>query len=216
MELEAALARLNDQLPLKARQERLPPALQSMHRQVLMSLVTRGRPPTLDELSHGSSKPDVLTGLRRLGQDDLVVLDSDSGMPLGAYPVTSETTPHRIDVNGHGIFAMCALDAVSVAPLFGAEVRIDSCCHVSHTPIRIRMHGSNILLQEPERELMIGIRWQMPTAVAAHSMCLQMVFLHNREIALDWQAGDTYAVSLFPLSTAIDFGKAFFLPLMIG
>ena len=53
MEIQAALARLNSQLPLKARQDRLPATLKSMHRQVLRSLVTQGRPPSEAELKAG-------------------------------------------------------------------------------------------------------------------------------------------------------------------
>jgi hypothetical protein len=214
MELEAALARLNSQLPLKARREHLPPALKAMHQRILASLVTQGRPPTEDELEHIVGKSEVRTGLQQLAAEDLVVLDQDTGLPLGAYPLTTECTPHRIRVNGQSIFAMCALDAVAVAPMFNTEVQIDSSCHVTHTPIMIRMRGSEILAQEPGRDVTVGIRWQMPTAVAAHSMCMQMLFLKDRPTALAWQAGDTENIALFALAEAVQFGKAFFLPLL--
>lgn len=215
MELEAVLARLNAQLPLKLRQQGLPTALKSMHHRILMSLVRQGRPPTEDELRQESGLEDIFAGLKELSRLDLVVLDKQSELPLGAYPVTTEPTPHRISVNGHNIFAMCALDAVSVAPMFGADVYIHSSCHVSHTPIALHMQGSEILEPELVQNVVVGIRWQMPTAVAAYSMCLEMVFLKDRPTALTWQAGDEQDVSLFSLSEAVQFGKAFFLPLMM-
>lgn len=214
MELEAALARLNSQLPLRARQQRLSSELRAMHRQILESLFTLGRPPTEDELKNITGAGKVLCGLQQLAADDLIVLDKVSGLPLGAYPVTIEPTPHRIRVNGHNIFAMCALDGVAVAPMFDAELRIDSSCHVSHIPIMIRMRGSDILALEPGPDVVVAIRWQMPTTVAAHSMCQQMVFCKDQSTALAWQTADTEGITLFSLAEAVRFGKAFFRPLL--
>ena len=142
------------------------------------------------------------------------ILDAEGKRPLGAYPVTSERTPHKITVHGHSIHAMCALDAVSVAPMFDEDVVIESSCHVSKTPIIIHMHGNDILEVQPGADVTIGICWQMPSAVAAHSMCMQMVFLKDRQTALAWQQGDTENISLFSLPDAVAFGKAFFLPLL--
>lgn len=214
MDIKAAVVRLNSQLPLKARQDALPSALKAAHQCVLYSLVNHGRPPTKDELEGVLGKEDVIKSLQRLGSDDLVVLAAEGKYPVGAYPVTIEPTPHNISVNGHAIHAMCALDAVSVAVMFDAEVIIESICHVSKTPITICMQGSDILKSKPATDITIGIRWQMPSAVAAHSMCMEMVFLKDRHTAETWQNGDAENIALFTLPEAVVFGKAFFLPLL--
>jgi hypothetical protein len=211
MDINQAITRLNKQLPLKARQDRLSAALKAAHRIVLTTLVTQGRPPTMEELKTVLGDEPVKESLQRLGSDDLIVLDAQ-GQPVGAYPVTIENTPHKITLNGHTIHAMCALDAVSVAPMFDTEVVIESTCHLTKTPITIRMRGSDILDVQPSGEVIIGIRWQMPSAVAAHSMCMEMVFFKDRQTANAWQTGD---ISLFTLSDAVAFGKAFFLPLLL-
>jgi len=211
--IASAVVRLNSQLPLKARQQQLPSALVAAHRLVLRRLVGQGRPPTEAELTAVLGAESLTAELQRLGADDLVVLDAAGRRPVGAYPVTIEHTPHHVSVNGHRIYAMCALDAVSIAPLFAAEVLIESNCHVRHTPIVIRMRDSEVLAVQPGQEVTIGIRWQMPSAVAAHSMCMEMVFLKDRETALSWQGGDTAHISLFTLPEAVAFGKAFFSPL---
>ena len=216
MDIASALARLNSQLPLKARQDRLPASLKFMHRQILISLIRQGRPPSAAELKTGGGQENIATGLQRLGADDLVVLDANSNLPVGAYPLTSEHTPHKITVNGHTIYAMCALDAVSVAPMFDVEVLIESACQVSKTPIAIHMQGSTILNAQPGRDVTVGIRWQMPSAVAAHSMCMQMVFHKDRQIAQVWQNANSENSSLFTLVEAVVFGQAFFLPLLDG
>ena len=214
MDIKTAVDRLSAQLPLKVRQDRLSPALKTLHKYVLYSLVQQGRPPSPEELAQQLGKENIKDGLQQLASDDLIVLDAAGKNPLGAYPVTMEQTPHKISVNGHAIHAMCALDAVSVAPLFDAAVLIESACHVSQTPISINIQGSEILQVSPSAEVIVGIRWQQPTTVAAHSMCTEMVFLKDRQTAEAWQDGDTENISLFSLTEAVAFGKSFFLPLL--
>ena len=215
MDAQAAVDRLNSQLPLKARQGNLPPQLKATHHYVLYSLVRNGRPPSHEELIPLLGQDNVEAGLQRLGSDDLVVLDADGKKPVGAYPITIEETPHKITVNAHTIHAMCALDAVSVAPMFDTEVHIESVCHVSQTPIAIHMQGDKILDVQPSSEVTVGIRWRIPSGVAAHSMCTEMVFLKDRQTAEAWQDGDTENISLFSLTEAVAFGKSFFLPLLV-
>lgn len=214
MDIQAAVNKLNSQLPLKARQDLLPAALKTGHQNVLVSLVKQGRPPSHDELKVQLGVENIEDSLQRLGSDDLVVLGTDGKHLVGAYPVTIENTAHKIRVNGNTIHAMCALDAVSVAPMFDTEVIIESTCCVSKTSITIHMQGSKILEAQPTEGVMVGIRWQMPSGAAAHSMCMEMVFLKDRQTAETWQNGDTENVSLFTLSEAVAFGKAFFLPLL--
>lgn len=214
MQVEDALARLCAQLPLKARQQSLAPELQTLHRGILCSLATTGRPPTLDELQSLVGDRALLADLEELGANDLVVLDSHSGLPVGAYPLTCESTPHRIHVHGCKLYAMCALDAVSVAPMFATTVQIDSHCHVSHTPISISMQNTEYVVATSDMASVVGIYWQMPDAVAAHSMCTQMVFLKDWPTARAWQATAPAAISLFDLHAAAAFGAAFFLPLL--
>ena len=214
MNIQTAVDRLNSQLPIKARQDNLPPPLKTTHQHILNSLVKNGHPPSHEELIQRLGPDNVQAGLQRLGADDLAVLDADGKIPVGAYPVTIEETPHKITVNGHTIYAMCALDAVSVAPMFDTEVHIDSRCRVSNTAISIRMQGSKILNAQPNDDITVGIRWQMPAGVAAHSMCMEMVFLENRRTGEVWHNNESENISLFTLVEAVDFGKRFFLPLL--
>jgi mercuric reductase len=214
MEIQAAVERLNLQLPLKARQEQLPIELKVAHEMILTVLVTEGRTPDEIELRDILGDIDIHEALQRLGADDLIVLDSAGQKILGAYPVTLEKTVHRITVNDHHIHAMCALDAVSVAPMFDAEVLIESKCHASNADIRIKMRAGKILSVSPGTNVTVGIRWQMPKEVAAHSMCLEMVFFKDRTTAEAWQQDDVEHISLFSLPVAVEFGKAFFRPLL--
>jgi hypothetical protein len=109
---------------------------------------------------------------------------------------------------------LIALDALSVGPMFNAEVEINSRCHITGTAITIHMQGGTLQEVRPSPDVRVGVRWQNPTACAAHSMCLEMVFLKDQPTALEWQAGDTGNVSLFSLEDAVAFGAGFFTPLL--
>lgn len=213
MEIQTAIVRLNRQLPLKARQDQLAPAMRQLHQQILHSLAEQGVPPTRVEMTEFVEATQLAAAIRKLGDMDLIVLDKHNSAVLGAYPLTTEITPHRLQIGAHTIYAMCALDAVSVAPMFATEVTISSHCHVSGEPIQIRMRCHDVLTTAPV-DAMIGIRWQMPSAVAAHSMCTEMVFLRDLLTAQQWQGDEVEAISLFTLGEAIAFGVGFFLPLL--
>ena len=209
-----AVQRLNEQLPLKARQQALPPGLSNAHRATLTSLAEQGRPPSRKELSELLDGDDVDAALTRLANDDLVVLNATGSEIVGAYPMTTEDTPHHLKVNRQPVNAMCALDALSVGPMFNAEVEISSRCHVTGTTISIHMQGETLQEVSPSPDVHVGVRWQNPSACAAHSMCLEMVFLKDKPTALKWQAGDIENTSLFNLQDAIAFGAGFFTPLL--
>jgi hypothetical protein len=214
VDIKQAVARLNIQLPLKARRDELDSELQALHQAVLHSLINSGRPPALDEVSQLLVEKNIDVALQRLAAADLVVLDAGGKNIVGAYPVTIEQTPHRIAINGNNIFAMCALDAVSVAPMFDTHVEIESYCHVTQDPVEIAMQGTEIVKVQPSPAIRVGVRWQMPRGVAAHSMCLEMVFLINEHVAREWQHGDAVNKSVFDLPEAVEFGRQFFAPLL--
>lgn len=213
---ESAINKLNQKLPLFARQQALPGKWRQLHRAILNALATTGQVPDRAEMAKIAGKPDLDEAIQRLGSDDLVVLDSTKTIVVGAYPMTVEDTPHHLRINGQPINAMCALDAVSVAPMFGVNVEVDSRCHITHEDIRIHQNGDRIVKALPTNDIQIGVRWQNPGSCAAHSMCLEMVFLRDRDTALEWQKDDPANISIFGLPEAIKFGTGFFKPLVLS
>ncbi len=212
--ISRAVQRLSSQLPLKDRQDRLSEPLKALHREVLNSLVTRGRPPTRSECAALVGEAEVDSAIAKLGTEDLVVLSQDRREIVGAYPVTAETTPHEIHVNGQSIYAMCALDALSVGPMYEVPVEICSRCRVSAEPVCIKQDGMRILEATPST-VRVGVRWAMPSGDhAAHSMCMEMVFLKDDAAAAAWHEGDHVNHSLFTLEEATQFGARFFRPLL--
>lgn len=207
------LARLNALLPLAARQRALAPAARDMHRAVLAHFVTHGRGPTRAVLEARGADVDVEELLTALAEQDLIVLDGN-GAIAGAYPMTTEVTPHRVQVNGHWVHAMCALDAMAVAPMYEARTRIESACHVTGVPVKLAQSAGTIVDASPSADIRVGIRWQDTGGCAAHSLCREMVFLADRDIATRWADADPSRASLFTLRQAAALADAFFRPLV--
>ncbi|MGD8629968.1 MAG: alkylmercury lyase family protein [Gammaproteobacteria bacterium] len=214
MNLDAALDKLNSLLPLKARQSQLEPQLRGLHIAVLRQFATAGRPLSRDEVAQQLGDGDVDAALARLAADDLVVLTPDRSQIVGAYPFTAEERVHKVLVNGQTVHAMCALDALAIAPMFETATRIDSRCHVTDTPVEIHMQGETLLSAKPG-EVHVGIHWQGTSGCAAQSLCMEMVFLADAETAQRWQQQDSDNISVFELPDAVAFAGAYFRPLLV-
>jgi mercuric reductase len=209
----AASARLNQILPLAARRAALPPAQRELHHRILLQFAATGAPLTASGIAAIAGQDDAPQALRALAGQDLVVLDG-GGAVRGAYPFTLEDTPHRVALPGGGVHAMCAVDALAIAPVFDAAASISSRCHVSGAAVRVEQHGRELRAASPAG-LCVCMCWQPPVACAAHSLCREMVFLADADVAARWQCEDAGRIELFSLDTAIAFGTLFF-QLLLG
>jgi mercuric reductase len=211
--LEKALTRLNSILPLKRSQDSCAPQVRELHRQMLQSYVASGRVPSTQEMARWVS--DVPGALDRLRDLDLVTFGAD-GAATGAYPFTMEEREHKVEINGHRVHAMCALDALAIGPMFDAATAITSRCALTGSPVRIRMAATKVLNLAEVRDLQLGIAWAAADAElsCAHSLCLQMVFLRDSATARQWLDADPEGREVFALPQAVQFARRFFAPLL--
>ena len=211
--VDKALQRLIDVLPLKEKQESCIQEIKQLHQHVLRSFAEKGRILSLDEMARHVG--DLDAAVVELSRNDMVVF-SDSGEPLGAYPFTMETREHRIKINGHQVNAMCALDALAVSPMFKVPTEIFSQCRITGAKIIIKQSGKEILNQGDTDQVCFGIAWGAAdsTCCCADSLCMEMMFLKDNYTAEQWLAKDPNNREVFSLSEAVDFGARFFVPLM--
>jgi mercuric reductase len=204
--IDEALERLNRRLPLARRQSALPPAFAAAHRAILRAQFDSGVAPEAGSVPDGA--------LERLSADDLIVVSKDGARILGAYPMTTEPTPHRLLMPGRTIHAMCAVDALSVGAMYGGAVEIESRCRVTRQPVWVKMDGARIVSVSPEGVL-VGVRWDKGScAPAAHSLCMEMVFLRDEAAAKEWSGGDRESHTVLTVEDAAEFGARFFTPLV--
>ena len=107
--------------------------------------------------------------LSDLAEEDLIVLSGD-GAIQGAYPFTTARTPHRVTVRGNTVNAMCALDALAVAPMFITEAVVDSVCELTGTLLHVEQSSSEWVAATPTPSIHVGIQWEETGGAAAHSL----------------------------------------------
>lgn len=203
MNIDTALDKLNALLPLKARQDLLEPELQALHRNILLNFSHSGQALDIENKKQ----------LETLSKNDLIVLDEKSNKIIGAYPFSLKKTAHHITLGGAELYAMCAFDAVSIAPVFGVFTKITSQCYLTKEKIYINQDANTIKSIKPSEDIYIGIKWQQTGSCAAESLCMEMVFLKDQKIANEWENSDEN-ISVFPVDEAIEFSINYFKPLI--
>jgi len=206
------LERLTALLPLAQRQTALAGPVRRVHRAVLGFFADQGRAPDRRDLMRMVPEADPARALEVLAAADLVVLDA-RGAIVGSYPFSALDTPHRLFIADVETRAMCALDAVAVAPALDREVNIVSECRITGRTVRIHQQGEQLVHAEPGGTR-VGIHWQEPRGCAARSLCMEMVFLADAAAEREWAAQAPRQRSVYMLPEAVAFGAAFFRPLL--
>jgi hypothetical protein len=99
-------------------------------RTVLELFARSGRPPHLLEIGDetGFSVENLRTFIAELAAYDLLGSDPSDDVILYAYPFTGDPTEHRVRLRGRQLHAVCAIDALGIAAMFGTDVVIESSC----------------------------------------------------------------------------------------
>jgi hypothetical protein len=75
--------------------------------------------------------------LQRLRQRDLIVLDVAGAMVTAAYPFSGLPTAHRVTVRDVTVHALCAIDALGLGGMLGADAVINSVCAHCGAPVKM-------------------------------------------------------------------------------
>jgi len=212
LKVENAVAQLKKILPLSARQKKLNHETAYVYQMILGSYVFQGRTLNKSEISVQVGNLDQVINTLRM--NDMVVFDANDE-PIGAYPFTMEPRDHKVSINDHTVYAMCALDALAISPMFKLKTHIDSSCHISGASISIDQLDQEVLNRAENTDIHFGINWNSAANnCCATSLCSEMIFLKNNEIAHAWFIGDSQNREIFALDDAIDFAAQYFTPLI--
>ena len=211
--LENALGRLKAILPLAERQNACGKPIRELHQQILRSFVTKGRILSREEMALQVADLEEAIGVLRNCD---MVLFSEDGKPIGAYPFTMEPREHSVRVNGHRVHAVCALDALAVSPMFGMKTEIDSLCRITGDRVDIRQSGKTIENPDNVGDLHLGVAWGAADTggCCANSLCREMMFLRDGDVARRWLEDDSGNREVFTLPEAVEFASRLFVPLM--
>lgn len=210
--VQNAVNHLNKILPLAKRKQQLSPEIANVYQKILSNYVEHGR--TLNKKEMTEYVNDVEETIDTLRTNDMVVFDKNNE-PVGAYPFTMEQRDHKVKVNDHLVHSMCALDALAISPMFNMKTQIDSSCVVSGDSISIQQFDQKVLNRDKNKNVHFGINWNSAANnCCATSLCTEMIFLKNEEIAKQWFSEDTNNREIFSIDEAIEFASLFFKPLV--
>jgi len=115
------------------------PAERALHQAILRAFAVTGAPPEHGELGRVAAAFDMAVEdvLGRLHTADVVRLDP-AGQIRVAYPFSASPTRHRVRLTGGiEVSAMCAIDALGIPPMLGADATITTTDPVSSAPVTV-------------------------------------------------------------------------------
>lgn len=177
-----------------------------------------GRAPSVSDIAGESGIPPdrVADILRKLQSHDLVALDQISNRVRLAYPFTESVTGHRVELNGHFLHALCAIDALGVADMYDTDTAISSPCVQCGKTIHVRTthKGSAVQSFFP----VSAVVWYdfAYDGSAASSCCPAIAFFCSEEHLqhwLDFQKVRREGIRL-TIGEALEVGRAIFGPVL--
>jgi hypothetical protein len=117
-----------------------------------------GAPPGPDALTDAASALglEVEPALERLRRGDLVHHDPATGAILVAYPFSGRPTAHRVRLDGREVYAMCAIDALGIAPMLDEPVAIASRDPHTGEDIRIELEPDGRSSWRPDQTVVVS------------------------------------------------------------
>ncbi len=209
-----ALDALLTEWRMRKRWHDLPAAHRRLHRAILRGYLGAGVPPSLADMT-GDFGDLVELALEDLAKRDLILLDS--GKVAGAYPFTSRTARHSVEIAGREIAAMCAIDALGAAAMARQDARVRGCCAHCDAPIEIDVAEAGLAIArvQPAKALI----WAGVTPVlgcAADTQCQSMLLFCERAHLDAWRADNAPRGEGFCLTPAqaLQLGAAIFRPFL--
>jgi alkylmercury lyase len=189
---------------------RITAPMRTMDGEVLFEIV----PPTLVLLARGkpASPEEIAAAAGKSPEEVRAALDQfpsaewdDQGRVVG-LGLTLQLTPHRLELEGHTLFAWCALDALLFPILLGRPASIESPCRGTGDPVHIEVTPAGIELVEPPSAVV--------STVAARDLanlrrinCNNTHFFSSPEAASRWLEKHPEATTL-PVEDAFRLGRS--------
>jgi alkylmercury lyase len=189
-------------------------------RTLLRLYADRGRPPPIAEIADATTiaAGGLAIVLRGLESRDLVRLDPSSAEIELAYPFTEAATGHRVELNGRALHALCAIDALGVAAMYGTDTIVSSSCRLCGEAIRVTtMDKGRALASANPSDSVVWYDFAYDGCCAAASICPSIAFFCCDDHLQQWHRDQTPrrdGVRL-AMDEALEVGRAIFGPVLV-
>lgn len=167
----------------------LAAAQRAVYQAVLRMFAAAGRPPEPAELED-AARPFGLTAsqvLAELAAADLLGLD-EAGRIRMAYPFSARPTPHMVAIaNGPRVYSMCALDALGIPPMLGADAVITSADPLTGAAVTVTFAAGQASWDPPGAILYVGRTGS--DGSAEQMACGYLNFFASPASAAQWASG---------------------------
>jgi hypothetical protein len=196
----------------RARLEPLSPGERDLYDWVLAAFAA-GTPPTPDALANAASTfhVDLKTSLTTFAREDLVHHDPATGAIVVAYPFSRTPRGHRVRIDGeYEVEAMCAIDALGIAPMLERQVEISSRDPLTGAEVWVRLDPGEGAWWEPETAVVLD-GCVCVDGASYRNWCAALNFFESGESALRYLiAHPEVSGRAIPLPEAIEIGRAIF------
>jgi Alkylmercury lyase len=196
----------------RARLEPLSPGERDLYDWVLAAFAA-GTPPTPDALADAASTFDVDldTALATFAREDLVHHDPATGAILVAYPFSGTPRGHRVRIDGkYEVEAMCAIDALGIAPMLDRQVEISSRDPLTGAEVWVRLDPAEGAWWEPETAVVLD-GCVCVDGPSYRNWCAALNFFESGESALRYLiANPEISGRAISLPEAIEIGRTIF------
>jgi hypothetical protein len=140
-----------------ARRARLTEAQRELYFWILRRFASDGRPSSSEVRAAAEQLGlDTEDALATLSREDLVHRGAEGTIAV-AYPFSGRPTAHRVRFpSGHEVDAMCAIDALGIAPMFGKPIEIESRDPVSREEVVARVAPDGATEWWPESAVVVA------------------------------------------------------------
>jgi alkylmercury lyase len=177
-----------------------------------------GRAPSIADLAAtvDIAVDKLVALLNDLESRDLIGLDRAPERIRLAYPFTEAETEHRVELNGRTLRALCAIDALGVAAMYGFDTAITSPCRHCGEIVHVKTAaaGRELASVYPSDSI-VWYDFAYDSSAAA-SCCPSIAFFCSPSHLQLWQeapANPRVGVGL-SMGEALEVGRAIFGPIL--
>jgi Alkylmercury lyase len=193
-----------------ARHARLSDSERELYFWILSNFGSTGRPTAANmRLAAEHFGLDPHQALHALATQDLVHTDQDQEI-LVAYPFSGRPTEHRVRFqSGHEVHAMCAIDALGIAPMFDQSIEIASRDPLTGEDMRVELAPDGAGSWQPEETVVVC--GASGSGESCSNCCPVLNFFVSTENGERWlEARPDVRGYVMTMSDAIEAGRAVF------
>ncbi len=192
---------------------RLTPVEEEVRRFILREFAKNGRAPSGKAIMDKAKLPSLHSSndiLEKLHNADIITKDGDE--IVSAYPFSARETRHRVIFkDGHGVYALCATDAVGIHFMLGESITVRSRCPECEQEMTVELKDEQAASSDPDGIIQfVGNSGQC--GCTAKTFCPFMNFFCSQDHLDAWRRKNpTYGKGeQYSLQQTLEYGRHIF------